>query len=1121
MKKNHSCYRRRYLKHIALVLLFYPLSALGAQGHISIKGQSITIMQAIQLIEKNSDYTFFYNAADLEDKQRKDINCNGPIDEILDEVFKDSGISYIVKNKEVILNVQKTNNTQQKKKRTVTGTIIDAVDDSPIIGANITIKGDKNTGTISDIDGNFSLSIPDNKTILVVTYIGYKTREVPVEDLGNIKIVLEGDDHTLNEVVVVGSGTQKKVSVTGAITSIKGASLKLPSSTLSNSFAGKLAGVIAKTNSGEPGSGAEFYIRGIGTFGGRATPLILLDDVEISSGDLNYVPAENIESFSILKDASATAIYGSRGANGVMIVTTKGGEYNSKTSINVTAENSFNYLDKFPEFVDGATYMDMYNEAVYNQAIANNQEYEPFYSRDKIDKTRANANPYLFPNNDWYSMLFKDFAVNQNLNISIKGGSKNVDYFLNAGIFYENGIIRQPKEDKLDVGMRNKKYLFQSNVTARVTSTTKVGLNMNTQLFYHHAPKTSTRNLFAYSMHGNPVRFPATLPAEPGDTYIRYGSNDPWDVGKSEPNPYAKLSEGYTERNYVYMTTAFNLEQDLKFVTPGLKLTGLASFYNYSFNWLDHWIVPFYYKVSDDYTMDDQGNYLYKTSTIGEPGEPYLKSNSGRDPTESVWSLQGALDYSRQFGGHDVGATLVYHMKETKKVKDGGAEKDLLPYREQGMAGRLTYSFGQRYLLEATFGYNGSENFRSGHRFGFFPAIALGWTISNEKFFQPLKKTVSTLKIRATYGLTGNDALATRFPYVTEVSMNNNLDWWTGSGTRVNGPLVNIYGNANATWEKSKKLNLGVDMTLLESMDITIDYFKEDRSGIFMQRSSVPSTMGVTGMLPYANIGSVKNKGVDMSVAYSKVIGKDWVLRLNGSLTYAHNEITEIDEPVNVEPYSSRIGHPINSIMGYVSDGLFTSQEEIDRSPKQSFGNYTVGDIKYKDLNGDNVVNGYDRTIIGNPEIPEIIYGFGGTLKYKKWDLSLFFQGVAKVSLMMSDIHPFSEAGHKGYNIAQYIVDDHWSESNNVAGAAYPRLSPEFITNNAQTSTYYLRNAAFLRLKNAELGYSFFPWLRVYAAGTNLLTFSPFSTWDPEMGSGNGLKYPLQRTAKIGIQFHY
>ena len=233
-------------------------------------------------------------------------------------------------------------------------------------------------------------------------------------------------------------------------------------------------------------------------------------------------------------------------------------------------------------------------------------------------------------------MLFKDFAVNQNLNISIKGGSKNVDYFLNAGIFYENGIIRQPKEDKLDVGMRNKKYLFQSNVTARVTSTTKVGLNMNTQLFYHHAPKTSTRNLFAYSMHGNPVRFPATLPAEPGDTYIRYGSNDPWDVGKSEPNPYAKLSEGYTERNYVYMTTAFNLEQDLKFVTPGLKLTGLASFYNYSFNWLDHWIVPFYYKVSDDYTMDDQGNYLYKTSTIGEPGEPYLKSNSGRDPTESV-----------------------------------------------------------------------------------------------------------------------------------------------------------------------------------------------------------------------------------------------------------------------------------------------------------------------------------------------------------------------------------------------------------------------------------------------------------------------------------------------------
>lgn len=842
---------------------------------------------------------------------------------------------------------RKIDESQQKEVKAEMKGYVGDENGEPVIGATVLESGTQN-GVITDVDGIFTIQLAKNAS-LTISYVGYQKKTVVVKDKKFISVNLTPDrSMMLDEVVVVGFGKQKKESLVGAVQAVKPEDLKMTSSNLSTSFAGNVPGIIAVQTQGEPGSDeAKFYIRGISTFGSNTSPLIILDGVEINATMMNNIPPESIASFSVLKDATATSLYGSRGANGVIIVTTKQGQLSEKMSVDIRFDNTFSMPTYVQKMADGPTYMDMYNEAVYNQAIANNQEYEPFYSRDKIDKTRANANPYLFPNNDWYSMLFKDFAVNQNLNISIKGGSKNVDYFLNAGIFYENGIIRQPKEDKLDVGMRNKKYLFQSNVTARVTSTTKVGLNMNTQLFYHHAPKTSTRNLFAYSMHGNPVRFPATLPAEPGDTYIRYGSNDPWDVGKSEPNPYAKLSEGYTERNYVYMTTAFNLEQDLKFVTPGLKLTGLASFYNYSFNWLDHWIVPFYYKVSDDYTMDDQGNYLYKTSTIGEPGEPYLKSNSGRDPTESVWSLQGALDYSRQFGGHDVGATLVYHMKETKKVKDGGAEKDLLPYREQGMAGRLTYSFGQRYLLEATFGYNGSENFRSGHRFGFFPAIALGWTISNEKFFQPLKKTVSTLKIRATYGLTGNDALATRFPYVTEVSMNNNLDWWTGSGTRVNGPLVNIYGNANATWEKSKKLNLGVDMTLLESMDITIDYFKEDRSGIFMQRSSVPSTMGVTGMLPYANIGSVKNKGVDMSVAYSKVIGKDWVLRLNGSLTYAHNEITEIDEPVNVEPYSSRIGHPINSIMGYVSDGLFTSQEEIDRSPKQSFGNYTVGDIKY------------------------------------------------------------------------------------------------------------------------------------------------------------------------------
>ena len=1002
-----------------------------------------------------------------------------------------------------------------------------------IIGASVVEKG-KRQGVITDVDGTFTLPVTANASI-VISYIGYQTKEISVKGKSAfMAIPLLPDTKMLDEVVVVGFGKQKKESLVGAVQSVKPEDLKMTSSSLTTSFAGNVPGIIARQTKGEPGyDEAEFYIRGVSTFGSSTAPLIILDGVEINATMMNNIPPESIASFSVLKDATATSLYGSRGANGVIIITTKQGKISEKMSVDIRFDNTFSMPTFIQQMADGPTYMEMYNEAKYNDAKQNGTEYTPFYSQDKIDKTRAGANPSLFPNNDWYHLLFKDFAVNQNLNLTVQGGSKNVDYFLNAGIFLENGITRSPKEAVMDVGMYSKKYLFQSNVNARLTPTTKIGLNMNAQISQYHAPFAGTdsgdlrgemqvEDFFYLVMRGNPVRFPATLPAQPGDSFVRYGNNTSWDVGNVDVNPYAKMSSGYTERSYVYMTTAFNIEQDLKFITPGLKISGLASFYNYSYSWLNHWIQPYYFKVSDDYTVDADGNYQYTTSTIGTAGNTAMKSSSGQDPTNRVWSLQGKLDYARTFGPHDVGATFVYQMKETRNDKNGGTEKELLPYRQQGLAGRLTYNYDLRYLVEATFGYNGSENFMEGHRFGFFPAIAVGWTVSNERFFEPLKKVVNNLKLRATYGLAGNDALGTRFPYLTEVSLGNSLNYWYGSDYgKASGPLINVYGNPDATWEKSKKLNVGLDLSLLESLDFSIDYFHEDRSGIFMQRRSIPSTVGFANKLPYANIGKVKNMGVDMSLTYNKVLKKDVTLSLHGSFTYAHNEVVDKDEPSNVEPYYSEIGHPVNSLRGYIAEGLFTSQEEIDNSPVQTLSNYTVGDIKYKDLNGDNKIDGNDITTIGNPEIPEIVYGFGGTLKWKKWDFSVMFQGAAKVSLMMEDHHPFADAAHQGYNISQAIVDNHWSESNNVANAAYPRLTSNFLENNIQPSTSYLRTAAYRRLKTAEVGYTFTPWLRAYVAGTNLLTFSPFDAWDPEMGSGNGLKYPLQRTVKIGVQFHY
>ena len=1006
----------------------------------------------------------------------------------------------------------------------------------PIVGALITVEG---TGlkTVSDADGLFEINVPSEDAKVTAYIVGYRKKTISVRNKKFLSFNLIPDMKKLDEVVVVGFGKQKKESLVGAVQSVKPENLTNTSSSLTTAFQGKVPGIIAYQSKGEPGyDNATFYIRGISTFGSNTQPLILLDGVEINSTMLNNIPPESIESFSVLKDATATSLYGSRGANGVILINTRNGRLSEKMSVDIRFDNTFSMPTFIQKMADGPTYMEMYDEASRNDAIASGSldSWEPTYGEERIKNTRAGLNKYVYPNNNWYKMMFKDFAVNQNLNVSVKGGTKFLEYFMNAGIFYENGITKSPKEAVMDVSMYSKKYLFQSNVVAHLTPTTKMGLNMNAQITQYHSPwaaddndalgEMSLNDFFLYSMRGNPVAFPAVLPAQPGDTFVRYGNNKSWDVGETDINPYAKMSSGYTERSYVYMTTAFSLEQDLKFITPGLKLSGLASFYNYSFSWLNHWIQPYYFKV-DNVRQDDKGNYVWDDTSIGTAGNTAIQSNSGQDPTNRVWSLQGTLDYARSFGLHNVGATFVYHMKETRQDKGGSKnQKDLLPYREQGLAGRLTYNFDERYLIEATFGYNGSENFMKGHRFGFFPAIAAGWAVSKEKFFEPLTPVVSNLKLRATYGLVGNDALGTRFPYITEVNLSNAIGWWgtaPASYDKFNGPKIAVYGNELATWEKSKKLNFGIDLGLFKDLSISVDYFSEKRTGIFMKRQSIPSYVGLGTLLPYANIGAVDNRGVDLGLNYNKSIGKDWVIMLNGSFTYAHNEIKNIDEPANVEKSYSRLGHPINSLRGLIAEGLFTSEEEVNNSPKQQFGDYGVGSIKYKDINNDQKIDANDITTIGHPEIPEIVYGFGGTVKYKKWDLSLFFQGSGNVSLMMQKMHPFTDGAHQGYNIAQYIVDNHFSETNKNANALYPRLSLSQQTNDVQASTFWMRNASYLRLKNAELGYTFNKWLRAYVAGSNLLTFSPFDNWDPEMGSGNGLNYPLQRTVKVGIQFHY
>ena len=659
MRKIQISYKQRYLKYIVLLLLFYPLNILGAQGVISVKGQAMTIKQAIQLIEKNSNYTFFYNAADLKNTTNKNLNCEGTIEEVLKEVFKGSGITYMIKGNEIILKVNKEEATQQqpKKKRTVTGTVVDAENGDPVIGATVVVKGQKD-GVITDLDGNFTIAISGSKAQLEFSYIGYRKKTVDVGDLGVINVKMESDNQLLSEVVVVGAGTQKKVSVTGSITSVKGLELKAPSSSLTTSFAGKLAGVISMTSTGEPGAASEFYIRGVSTFGGRATPLILLDDVEISTADLNNIPAETIESFSILKDASATAIYGARGANGVMLITTKTGKENEKTRINVTVENSFNKPMNFPDFVNGATWMEMYNEA----QLTRNPGATPKYSQLDIDNTRNQVNPYIYPDVQWKDVIFKNMNMNQRANVNISGGGSKASYYMSLQANHDTGLLDTKKVYSYNNNINNWGYNFQNNISYKITSTTKIDLHMNAQIRNKKGPNYSTSDLFAQMLYCNPINFPVTFPAQPGDTHIRFG-NAIWTGSSVRTNPYAYMLSSFKEYNENTLNTSLKINQKLDFVTKGLSVQAMVNWKNWASSSYNRTIEPYYYGIKGG-SYNPSNPTDYEIERLGTSGTDYLKTSDISKASDQTFYLDARVNYDRQFNLHHVTGMLMYMQRE-------------------------------------------------------------------------------------------------------------------------------------------------------------------------------------------------------------------------------------------------------------------------------------------------------------------------------------------------------------------------------------------------------------------------------------------------------------------------
>ena len=1111
MRKIQISYKQRYLKYIVLLLLFYPLNILGAQGVISVKGQAMTIKQAIQLIEKNSNYTFFYNAADLKNTTNKNLNCEGTIEEVLKEVFKGSGITYMIKGNEIILKVNKEEATQQqpKKKRTVTGTVVDAENGDPVIGATVVVKGQKD-GVITDLDGNFTIAISGSKAQLEFSYIGYRKKTVDVGDLGVINVKMESDNQLLSEVVVVGAGTQKKVSVTGSITSVKGLELKAPSSSLTTSFAGKLAGVISMTSTGEPGAASEFYIRGVSTFGGRATPLILLDDVEISTADLNNIPAETIESFSILKDASATAIYGARGANGVMLITTKTGKENEKTRINVTVENSFNKPMNFPDFVNGATWMEMYNEA----QLTRNPGATPKYSQLDIDNTRNQVNPYIYPDVQWKDVIFKNMNMNQRANVNISGGGSKAAYYMSLQDNHDTGLLDTKKVYSYNNNINNWGYNFQNNISYKITSTTKIDLHMNAQIRNKKGPNYSTSDLFAQMLYCNPINFPVTFPAQPGDTHIRFG-NAIWTGSSVRTNPYAYMLSSFKEYNENTLNTSLKINQKLDFVTKGLSVQAMVNWKNWASSSYNRTIEPYYYGIKGG-SYNPSNPTDYEIERLGTSGTDYLKTSDISKASDQTFYLDARVNYDRQFNLHHVTGMLMYMQREYRS--------SVLPERNQGFSGRFTYDYGQRYLVELNFGYNGTERLAKKERFEFFPAVSLGWVISNEKFFEPMTKYIDNLKIRGSYGLVGSDetglsAGAQHFLYIDQVSLNN-IGFTTGVDMNYTlyGPLVTNYAVVNGGWERVKKLDIGIDLELFRQLTITADYFNEKRYNILLHREAWPESLGYYTAKPWSNKGKVDNWGIELSVNWRKEFTKDLYVDFRGNFTYTENKYVNLDEPVYPYVWKTSTGKPLSRTTGYIAQGLFSSQEEIDNSPTQNLGSTVKpGDIKYRDVNGDGKIDGSDQVMISPyGTTPRIQYGLGMNVTYKKFDFGVFFNGSAKRTIMISGISPF---GQSDYNVMQFIADDYWSESNPNPNAKYPRLglTSSQTANNTVASTYWMRNGNFIRFKTLELGYKF-KYGRVYLNGDNIAVFSPFKLWDPEL-SWNA--YPLQRTFNIGVQLNF
>jgi TonB-linked SusC/RagA family outer membrane protein len=984
-------------------------------------------------------------------------------------------------------------------------------------------------GTSTDINGHFEINNVLVGTEFTASYLGMKSKRFTFDGT-DLSIILETNEEMLGEVTVVAYGKQKKNSVVASIMTVNPSELKVPGSNLTTALAGRISGIISYQRSGEPGQdNADFFVRGITTFGtGKANPLILIDGVELSSDDLSRLNTDDIASFSVMKDANATALYGARGANGVIYVTTKEGK-TGETKFSARFENSFSAPTQNVKLADPVSYMLMGNEAVKTRNPLN-----PIpYSDEKIANTGV-GNPYVYPHVDWADLLFKDITSNQRLNMNFSGGGPVARYYVAASYNRDNGILNVDHRNNFNNNIRLDKFLMRSNVNINVTKSTEMIVRLHGTFDSYSGPIDSGTGLYNKVMGANPVLFPPYYAPDEANEFtghILFGNTG---EGKYV-NPYADMVKGYKEYSRTLILSQIELKQDLSFILKGLSARGMFNTTRYSYFDVTRAYKPFYYTIGhyDKYTDIYQLGVMNPTE-----GEEWLGYSEGPKDVSSTLYGEAALQYDNTFSDdHHVSALLIGTMREQLKGNAGNLQLSL-PYRNIGLAGRLTYAYQSKYFIETNFGYNGSERFAPRERYGFFPSIGVGYLVSNETFWEPYTKTINKLKLKGTYGLVGNDAIGRdqdRFFYLSNVNPSSNSHTMSFGNEFKNtrsGYSISRYEDPYITWETSYKQNYGIELGLFNKIDFQLDYFRENRTNILQARSYIPTTMGLQAS-PSSNIGKAFGSGVDMSIDYSQIFTPDLWVSIRGNFTYATSKYKIYEEPLYANaPWRSHTGQPLSQNWGLIAERLFISDMDVANSPKQLYGEYSAGDIRYKDINRDGVIDDQDKVPIGYPTTPEIIYGAGFSAGYKGFDFSAFFQGSARSSFWIdaAKITPFVDTDGDSNIMSQnallkVIADNHWTEENRDPYAFWPRLANYQVSNNTQTSTWFMQDGTFFRLKTAELGYTVpeklskktrLGMIRIYLSGSNLLTFSKFKLWDPEM-AGNGLGYPVQRIFNIGI----